>query len=120
MTDRMQEIGDRLEAAACVYPATIDGHAALFNAIGERDEHAADDLVFLWERCASLEAAVLELAANLRHIMTMTNADDPESYRNDDLEGCLETVSAVSCLALSHPVVEPIVSELTGEKGGGE
>jgi hypothetical protein len=61
----MQEIGDRLEAAACVYPATIDGHAALFNAIGERDEHAADDLVFLWERCVALEALALELAGLL-------------------------------------------------------
>lgn len=116
MTDRMEEIGDRLEAAACVYPATIDGHAALFNAIGERDEHAADDLVFLCERCASLEALVRELESGckaacgyLLNAKIDLETGAPKRTAISTIEGGLKTVRA----ALSHP----IVSELTGDKG---
>lgn len=42
-----------------------------------------------------------ELLAALNNIRQMTDADDPESYRCDDPEGCLDTVfeEAVSAIA---------------------
>lgn len=39
----------------------------------------------------------------LRRIKRMTDAGDPESYRCDDREGCLDTVHTVACEALGEP-----------------
>lgn len=38
----------------------------------------------------------------LQRIIAMTNADNPESYRRDDREGCLDTVFAVASEALGQ------------------
>ena len=45
-------------------------------------------------RVRSLEAEVERLRAALADIAAMTDADDPESYRCDDREGCLDAVYA--------------------------
>ena len=44
------------------------------------------------------------LIATLQDIKGMTDADDPESYRCDDREGCLDTVFEVASEALARCV----------------
>lgn len=41
------------------------------------------------------------LLAELESIRNMTNADDPESYRCDDREGCLDTVFCTADAAIA-------------------
>jgi hypothetical protein len=47
-----------------------------------------------------LEGEVARLREALISIRSMTNADDPESYRCDDREGCLDSVYSVADAAL--------------------
>ena len=49
---------------------------------------------------AALIAAAPEMYAALENIVVMTDADDDDSYRSDDREGCLDTVYAVAKAAL--------------------
>lgn len=46
-------------------------------------------------------ARVRALEEALQSIAEATDADDPESYRSDDREGCLDTVHAIATAALS-------------------
>ena len=48
----------------------------------------------LTRRAETAEAEVARLRAVLGDIAAMTDADDPESYRCDDREGCLDAVYA--------------------------
>ena len=110
MTNRMEEIGARLEAAACVYPNTTEGLAALADAEDNMLQHAHDDLIFMHERIASLEALVRELA---------TAAACAKSEMGEHMPGKdFSYVQAYEMLktALSHP----LVSELIGMKEEGE
>ena len=51
---------------------------------------------------------VEQLRDALQRIKDMTDVDNPDSYRCDDREGCLDTVFAVASEALVTPVSEPI------------
>lgn len=48
------------------------------------------------EANARLMAAAPKMLEALRNIMQMTDADDPDSYRADDREGCLEACFATA------------------------
>ena len=65
---------------------------------------SASDMAAEIRRLRSLNA---ELVATLTDIRSATNADDPESYRADDREGCLDTVFAIADRALSRATKEP-------------
>lgn len=66
------------------------------------------------ERYGSLGAAIIaernDLRAALQSIKDMTDVDNPDSYRADDREGCLDTVFAAASEALA--------AGDTGEKHG--
>ena len=49
----------------------------------------------------SIDTEIERLRKALQDIKEMTDADDPESYRCDDREGCLETVFATATNALN-------------------
>lgn len=49
---------------------------------------------------ATLGSRIAELEKALRSIKEMTDADNPESYRSDDREGCLDTVFSVASRVL--------------------
>ena len=50
---------------------------------------------------AALARAYVGVVGALQNIKDATNADDPESYRADDREGCLDTVFAIASRALT-------------------
>ncbi len=50
---------------------------------------------------ARLIASAPDLLEALRSIAAMTNPDDPESYRSDDREGCLDSVQALAASAIA-------------------
>ena len=50
-----------------------------------------------------VDARIAKLEKALREIMEMTNADNSESYRSDDREGCLDTVFAKASRSLMEP-----------------
>lgn len=52
------------------------------------------------EANAHLIAAAPALLEALEQIAGMTDLDDPESYRSDDREGCLDAVQSVANTAL--------------------
>lgn len=54
------------------------------------------------QRAESAEADLARAREALETIEGATNADDPESYRSDDREGCLDTVHSIA-RALLHP-----------------
>lgn len=56
----------------------------------------------LEERIANLLAENGRLKEALQDIADATNPDDPESYRADDREGCLDTVQHIAVSALSE------------------
>lgn len=49
---------------------------------------------------AAKDAEIEKLKAALESIAEHTDPDDPESYRSDDSEGCLDRVQAISRAAL--------------------
>jgi hypothetical protein len=83
MATCIQEIEWKLYVAAC-------GEEALGVAVN----------VLMKEKIAA-EKRIAELEAALRSIAENTDADDPESYRADDREGCLDTVNGVANAALA-------------------
>jgi hypothetical protein len=52
------------------------------------------------QRIRDGDARAAELVKALRTIKTMTDADDPESYRSDDREGCLDAAHSTAVNAL--------------------
>jgi hypothetical protein len=50
---------------------------------------------------ADLAAAAPAMLEALQFVAFATNPDDPESYRSDDREGCLDTVRAISLKAIA-------------------
>ena len=68
-------------------------------------DSAVQELLFrAGDAVAALTSLIAErdgLREALTDIAAMTDPDDPESYRSDDREGCLDTVQAVARTALS-------------------
>lgn len=65
------------------------------------DDTISDEIRALLDALTSLIAERDGLREALTDIAAMTDPDDPESYRSDDREGCLDTVQAVARTALS-------------------
>jgi hypothetical protein len=54
------------------------------------------------EQLAAKDAEIAGLRDVLERIAAHTDPDDPESYRCDDREGCLDTVQAIASAALKE------------------
>lgn len=81
-------------------PHTAAGHNALLRTIGSYSDAEAAQIA------ANAADYFERLADALQSIKGMTDADNPESYRCDDPEGCLDTVFSVASDALD-PQVSP-------------
>jgi len=51
--------------------------------------------------CATCRDEEVTMLEALQQIVAATDADNPESYRCDDREGCLDTVHAIACAAIT-------------------
>ncbi len=63
---------------------------------------AVDSTIRQLRRRVTAEAEVTRLREALAYIAEATNVDDPESYRCDDREGCLDWVYAKALAALDN------------------
>lgn len=67
-----------------------------------------EDIIYNHSEATAImkEAAsvLVEILNVLERISAHTNPDDPESYRCDDREGCLDTVHAISKAALAKTI----------------
>lgn len=70
---------------------------------GDTDETVIANKAFIVRACNSH----YELLDALRRIAAHTDADDEESYRCDDREGCLDTVHAIAIAAISKAEGRP-------------
>lgn len=64
-----------------------------------------DEANFQRSRALAAEALVQSMREALEKIAGHTDPDDPESYRCDDREGCLDTVQSIARAALSRSEV---------------
>lgn len=67
---------------------------------GETSDTAAQRI---YDLACTLELELAEALEALTQIHINTNADDPESYRADDREGCLDAVFAIADKVLHKP-----------------
>jgi hypothetical protein len=73
-----------------------------------------DEAIAVWNRRATIQPTAA--IAALQSIKEMTDANDPESYRCDDREGCLDTVFAVASEALSGVAPADAVRDTQNER----
>jgi len=61
-----------------------------------------DERLVMMNRYTAAEARLVKAREALREIKSMTDADDPESYRCDDREGSLDTVFSIAATTLAE------------------
>lgn len=82
--------------------------ALISSLVAERDALAKDNHEVLadyrkhYKRADEAERLLAEAREALKDIAEATDADNPESYRADDREGCLDTVHAIAASALGE------------------
>lgn len=90
--DALREVIAALRAGETPQERTTDDHA--------RSDQPQPGSSGAAPRGDDRDGSVVSQKEALRRIAAVTNADDPESYRNDDPQGCLDTVFAIAVEAL--------------------
>ena len=96
MTTKVIEQGP-VDALVGRLRAHAEAHEYIANADYEQRQWMHD----LYDAADEIE----RLREALKAVADMTDADNPESYRCDDREGCLDTVFATATNAMTHNYV---------------